>query len=251
MQAKVWRELADEFDAWAHTGEVPTLWWRDDDAVEDSVQLQRLLQVAGACPISLAVIPAQVTAQLAECTAMIPNLAVLQHGWSHANHAATPPPSEYPGNRVMAAVRAELAEGRRRLMALFGNRVFPVFVPPFHGFANRFLPLLPETGLSVISRIGPRARQRFPDGLTEANVHVALRNWSGNCFCGAEAVLAPVLQHLRRRRLGQVDRKEPTGIVSHHLVEDEGAYEFMARLMSESGSTPGARWLSGPELFFT
>jgi hypothetical protein len=154
MQSDAWRQLVVELDAWADLRQIATLWWRDDDAVDDGERLVQLLRVADTCPISLAVIPAHATARLAKRLGMIPKAAVLQHGWSHANHARPPKFSEYPGHRSVADVRGEFLEGRSRLLALFDQLVLPVFVPPFHSFDNRFLPQLAEAGLEGISRVG-------------------------------------------------------------------------------------------------
>ncbi|MCH6588741.1 MAG: hypothetical protein IH805_10580 [Proteobacteria bacterium] len=63
-----WRILSEELDAWAAAGRAATLWWRDDDAVEPSADLERLLGLAAArdIPIALAAIPARASEALAE-----------------------------------------------------------------------------------------------------------------------------------------------------------------------------------------
>ena len=63
-----WRHLSEELDAWAEAGRSASLWWRDDDAVEPSPALARLLTLASArdLPLALAVIPARASEALAE-----------------------------------------------------------------------------------------------------------------------------------------------------------------------------------------
>src|SRR5690242_11095944 len=80
-----WPDLADELDRWGEAGREARFWWRDDDAVEATPQLDALLRLSGDVPLALAVIPAFVEHSLAEALQTRPNVTVLQHGWSHAN----------------------------------------------------------------------------------------------------------------------------------------------------------------------
>ncbi len=100
---------------------VATLWWRDDDAVMPTRQLDWLLRVAGTTPIGLAVIPALARRELVAALGTRRNVAVLQHGWQHANRAVHGKKCEYPETRPVNIVGAELAAGRARLRALFGS----------------------------------------------------------------------------------------------------------------------------------
>jgi hypothetical protein len=54
------RVITEELDRWQQAGKVARCWLRDDDAVEPSMPLERLLEVTGAfsVPLTLAVIPA-------------------------------------------------------------------------------------------------------------------------------------------------------------------------------------------------
>src|ERR1700752_5355387 len=85
-----WTDLGDELNRWEAEGRIATLWWRDDDAVAPSRRLDDLLTVAGAVPVSLAVIPANAEPALAgwlERHAPT-SVGVLQHGYQHANYAS-------------------------------------------------------------------------------------------------------------------------------------------------------------------
>src|SRR5690348_16733883 len=116
-----WPDLVAELDRWGETGHVASLWWRDDDAVAPTPELTALLQVAGTAPVALAVIPAEASPELPDFLDKAPQLAVLQHGWRHTNHAAGAKKSEFPAGRAEAAVVEELAAGRARLERLFGQ----------------------------------------------------------------------------------------------------------------------------------
>ena len=244
-----WLKLIDELDLWADCGETATLWWRDDDAACQSPRLERLLAFADKVPISLAVIPATAEPSLARRTAASPMVTVLQHGWCHANHAAPFYYSEYPSDRPDAEVEAELSAGRSRLSTFFGAQALPVFVPPFHGFDNRFLPALAGSRISGLSRLGPRSAAQPFAGVSEINVHVSLFDWRISRFGGEAGALASIVAHLSGRRQNAVDRAEPTGLLTHHLVQDAASYEFLERLILVVCAHSAAQWLDGYEVF--
>jgi hypothetical protein len=83
----MWSVLVDEIDNWAQIGAAATFWWRDDDAITDTCQLDDLLACAGQTPVALAVIPNLVDRSLSKRIASCRSVTVLQHGWRHANHA--------------------------------------------------------------------------------------------------------------------------------------------------------------------
>jgi hypothetical protein len=251
-----WSDLIGEFDRWGEGGKVATLWWRDDDAVTASCRLDRLASIAGDVPISLAVIPATTDPGLAAWIAHRSRLlgsghiAVLQHGWSHTSHAVEGRKNEFPPERSRCAVRSELTAGRERLMALFGTNGLPVLAPPWNRFASCFMPLLAACGLRAISRVKPRRTPWPAPGVAEANVHIDLVAWVENRgFIGERAALGGVVGHLKARRLGEVDAQEPTGILTHHLVQDQAADAFLSRLIATTKEHPATRWLDAAEVF--
>jgi hypothetical protein len=248
MPSGAWSELDEELSRWKEADKVATFWWRDDDAAEPGEALDRLLEVAGELPISLAVIPAEVAPDLAYRLAA-PQISILQHGWRHANHATGASLSEFPNKRTEHDVRVELAAGRKILLNLFVARALPVFVPPWHAFDDRFLPLLAETGIKSISRKGPRATA-YVSGIFHSNIHAVPINWTDPpSFNGEEAVLCEIVEHLRGRRTGECDEAEPTGILTHHLVQDAESYEFLHKFIRVLSSNPNAVWLSARDIF--
>jgi hypothetical protein len=246
-----WRDLVDEFDRWSEGTLEATLWWRDDDAIAPSPRLDRLLAIAGDVPVALAVIPGAAQQPLAQAALSRRGIFFLQHGWKHVNHA---PPgqkkSEFPPERCAAAAAADLARGRERLEALFGPRALPVLVPPWNRLAAALVPLLPDCGIAGLSRAQPRARARPMPGLGEANIQVDLVAWAKDRgFIGERAALDGLLGHLRARRDGRVDRSEPTGILTHHLVTESACEHFLRRLVAVSLAHRSARWVAAPEVF--
>ncbi len=55
-----WLQLTDELDRRQDAGSTATFWWRDDDAVEWTPQLDVPLRHAGTIPLALAVTPVSV-----------------------------------------------------------------------------------------------------------------------------------------------------------------------------------------------
>jgi hypothetical protein len=245
-----WQRLSQELDLWSESGRTATLWWRDDDAVAPTPQLERLLKHTHSVPLSLAVVPSAATPELAERIRGLSSIAILQHGWAHANHAAAGL-SEYPSSRSEADVGSELAAGRDVLNELFGAQSIAAFVPPFHGFDDRFLRLLPQNGIASISRKGPRPSRFAAKGLLQVNAHVSPIRWTAPPSFGDDApYLAELVDHLCGRRTGRYDSAEPTGLLTHHLWQDEGSFEFVSRLVDLTLQHPAAKWLHGTKVFF-
>jgi len=244
-----WPYLTEELNHWRDNGATATFWWRDDDAVEPTQKLENILNLALNTPLAFAVIPARATKTLAEKLREYPAVAVLQHGWNHKNWDPKGN-NEYPANRSKNDISQELARGRVRLEALFGPQFMPVFVPPWHAFDHKFLPLLPQNGLCWISRKGPRAEINVTNGLRQINVHVPLIAWSDPpSFNNEDFYLEKIVRHLRGRRLGLLDASEPTGLLTHHLVQNNPSYDFISKLIEKTSDNPAAAWLNPRKLF--
>ena len=229
-----WAALEREVEVWRTAGREVTLWWRDDDAMRPSRALSRLLALRPGCPLGLAVVPASAQASLA--AHLSDPVDVLVHGFAHADHAATGDrKSEYPAGRV---VPEELRAGRGRLEAIFGERVLPVFVPPWNRMGADAAGALPAAGYEVLS--GYRGRPECP--LPRLDSHVDLIDWQGGRrFAGASAVLGALVDALaERRRCGD---HRPIGVLSHHLEHDAGVWQFLQALLAWGDDAPGVRWV--------
>jgi hypothetical protein len=228
-----WDGLRRELDAWAASGRVATLWWRDDDAVRMSPALARLLTFAEEVPLALAVVPA--AAEGFEARA-----AVLQHGWSHANNA---PAGCRKCELADLSVLDRLAAGKERLARIFGARFLPVMAPPWNRLAESLAGRLPALGYRGLSVQGAR-RSPF-----ETNVHVDVMNWPERRFAGDVPVLRQLLAHLSARRVGNAAEHEPTGLMTHHLVHGEATERFLERLFAATRAHAAARWLEPRAVF--
>jgi hypothetical protein len=244
-----WSDLAAELDRWSAAGQVAEFWWRDDDAVAPSSQLDRLLRLADGVPLALAVIPALARPELARMLNGMQKVAVLQHGWQHANHAGSGKKSEYPEGRSASVVAAEIGAGIARLKGLFGPLMMPAFVPPWNRFADSFLPLLPPLGIARLSAISSvRAAPPTPPGLARCDVDLDVVAWrDGGGFIGVATALSGLLGLLRQRRTEAALAPRPIGLLTHHRVMDEATAAFLSALLSLTHNHPAVCWAAPAE----
>jgi hypothetical protein len=236
-----WQAVAAELDAWLHQGHQASFWWRDDDAGRPAPAFERLLSLAAdfALPLGLAVVPAWLTAEVAEAIrAAPPPVVVLQHGFAHVNHETEIQPGERKMRplecglaRPLQAVLEEVAQGGSALSTALGGRFLPVFVPPWNRIAPIVSASLPRVGYRAISAFGPRAAAEPAPGLLQVNCHADPILWrEGKRFAGASTTLERLRAHLAARREGRADPYEPTGILTHHRDVDPIGWTFLEEL---------------------
>ncbi len=246
-----WPDLTRELDAWAEDGRTATFWWRDDDAVEVTPALEKLLQTAddAETPLSLAVIPGALRPDLVSCVNGHTGIHVLQHGYMHVNHA---PPgckaSEFGPERSCEGCLEELARGFG-LLGEFHN-LLPILVPPWNRIDGDLVENLPGIGFLGISTFTPREPERDHSGLIRVNTHVDIVDWrKQRRFQGESGVLQQVLIHLTARRNRSADPGEPTGLLTHHLVHEQSSWSFIQEFLSVTQAHQAVRWLGPVEAF--
>ena len=245
-----WSDLDRELDRWAAEGRAASFWWRDDDATRATPSLDRLLALRNEAkaPLAIAVIPGRAEPALALRLARETDIAVLQHGWLHLNHAPPgAPKAELGAHRPAAFILGELARGRLAMDRLFGRAWLDVLVPPHNRIAREVasgLPLAGYSGLSTYDARGTAIR-----GLVQVNAHIDIMDWTTRAFVGVEIALALALRHLGARRAGSIDADEPTGLLTHHLAHDGPAWDFTTAFLSRVAAHPAARWSAAPALF--
>ncbi len=243
-----WSGLERELDAWAGAGAAATFWWRDDDASAPGDALDRLLRMTGEMPLALAVIPAAAIPALGE-RLRATGVAVLQHGYAHANHAAAgEKKNELGPHRPIDMVLSELDTGRRHLASLFGERALPILVPPWNRIGSSVRGRLAGIGFAGLSQYKARASPRV-DGLSLVNTHVDIIDWRRRSFAGEDAALALAVGHLSARRSRAADAGEPTGLLTHHGAHDAPAWDFLARFIDRLARHGAAQWLTAAAVF--
>jgi hypothetical protein len=247
-----WDALAAELDAWAEAGTTASFWWRDDDAAEATPALDRLLDLRArlGVPLAIAAIPATAQPSLAGALGGIADIAVLQHGWAHRNHAAPGEDKIELGARAAWDIAAELARGRARLIEAVALPPLPVLVPPWNRIEASLLPLLPGLGYDGLSGWAARPAPEPAPGLRAVNTHVDIIDWHGSRgFAGDDAAIGQAVAHLAAKRSGAADADEPTGLLTHHLAHDDGGWAFIERFVAATIAHGAARWDHAGALF--
>lgn len=246
-----WTALFAELDRWAAAGKRLDLWLRDDDAIAPGAALDRLAELAGrfAIPVLLASIPMLAQETLARRLESAPLLRPCQHGAWHRNHApAGEKKSEFGLHRPRDEVLAEIAAGRARLRALFGERALPVFVPPWNRIDPQIAAALPGLGLSGLScfrnfRLGPAGGPRL------VNTDLDVIDWHrGRVGRAAGDLLAEMTALLAAGREDGT-RSACFGLLLHHQVHDGAIWDVLTILLDRlSGHTAVA--FTGPDALF-
>lgn len=248
-----WHDLEVELGFWREANQVATLWWRDDDATVPEASLQRLCELAQrwSIPLSLAVVPARASGELAQLLFACPRAQVLQHGYAHIDYGnGAEPAAELGAHRSAPIVLDELFTGREQLAAILEEFFLPVLVPPWNRIAPALLPQLQQLGYIGLSCFSARAQAQISPGLMQSNCHVDPVNWKqSGIFRGESKSLAALIGHLRQRRLGQVDSHEPTGVLTHHWSHDEASWSFLEHLFTMTTDRSDVRWLDAQQVF--
>lgn len=222
------QELQDELDTWAVEGLTARFWCRDDDAVSDTPQLRRLLDVARVSGIVLAV--AVVAEHADESLARLLSAAeccIWQHGWGHHFHAS----GEFGDGRPLDLMTSDALSGQRALDRLFGPYGWQrVFVPPNHQIAMPFKAVVPGLGYLGVSA----GVQLTPplDSVVEVNAEIDVMNWPEGKILGTRAICGMIVAQLKSRRAGHTPIERPIGILTHHLVFDEDAWDLLSGLLA-------------------
>lgn len=245
--SKLWRPLQDELAHWRDAGLTADLWLRDDDAIEPSPALDRLIDLAREfdVAVALAIIPYRTGPALAQRLDGERRIHPIIHGWSHANHAPSSEKKQELGHhRPRGAMLGDLSMGFARLSELYGGRLVPMLVPPWNRIDPSLLDDLPALGFAGLSAFGHKLASR--PGLTIANTHIDIVDSHAGNACRDHGVLVAALaKELTEARLAG---GQPVGILSHHLVSDEEAFRFLRDLFTEAAQSGAARWRTPGEI---
>jgi peptidoglycan/xylan/chitin deacetylase (PgdA/CDA1 family) len=242
----IWQPLLDRLDHLQDAGQGVDFWLRDDDAVEPTAALHRLLDVTDrfSVPATLAVIPAHTDERLARCIAGRRDINVAVHGWSHQNHAmAGEKRQELGAHRPSGTVAEELRTGYALLRALHPTAFVPLLVPPWNRIDAGVIAELADIGFRALSVFGPEASGKAAafrrPGLKIINTHVDVMDWHGTRGGRNHAQLVQEIT----RRLDEVSHGEGTvGVLTHHLIHDESVWAFLSKLFEITASHPACRW---------
>ena len=160
--------LQEELARWADNDLTAVFWWRDDDVQAPSAALDELLGISRRhqAPLSLAAVPDGLSIELPGILGEFSRVTVLQHGFSHKNHAPeSERKMELGWHRPADTIRQQLRSGSLALQGLFGDSFCPVLVPPWNRIDPKVMALLPALGFDGISTLGPRTAVQPLPGL--------------------------------------------------------------------------------------
>jgi hypothetical protein len=250
-----WDWLRRELDRWGESGRCADFWWRDDDAIDSSAQLDRLLQLSTLhnAPLALAVIPGELESSLVTELQNHPQVAVLQHGYRHQNHAgAGQRKLELGGIRSVDDTLSDLKRGQQILQQQFNASFATVLVPPWNRIDTPVVQALPSLGYRGLSAMRVRRNASPAPGLLQVNSHLDPINWRHKGgFVGLYPAIALLIQHLVAKRCGYRDMDEPTGILSHHLVQNESVWRFLDELLALLTAHPAVEWIDARSIWQT
>lgn len=207
-----------------------SFFFRDDDAGWDDGRLFELLDLfeRHSLPIDVAAIPSATTcdtaAELRARLAARPDqLAVHQHGFAHSNHEPVGRKCEFGASREPLQQQRDIESGRGKLLDLFGQRLSPLFTPPWNRCTEATGQCLLRAGFHVLSR-DSTARPLDLAGLFELPVTV---DW----FARAKGVrLSP--DSLGARLAAAAQTSVPVGVMFHHAPMDECERRRASELLS-------------------
>ncbi|MEX0368724.1 MAG: polysaccharide deacetylase family protein [Ruegeria sp.] len=237
-----WSPLRTALAACRRDGVSVPLWWRDDDAVDHTPALDRLLNLSArlGLPVHLAIIPAHAAPALAKLVAGS-NMIPVVHGWAHTDHSA-PDEKKNEFQTGRPGMADDSARALTRMTDLFGDHLCPMFVPPWNRVSDALVQNLPDQGYTALSTYGPRKVQDPAPGLVAINTHVDPIWWKGTRdLVSPEALVSLAAAHLTARRIGDEDAAEPFGLLTHHLVHTPAIWSFTSDFVSEmlaGGATP-------------
>ncbi|SFP45586.1 hypothetical protein SAMN03159463_04246 [Mesorhizobium sp. NFR06] len=236
---RIWQPLVEELASLQRADRKVEFWLRDDDAVDPTPALDRLLGLTGefAVPVTLAVIPALTDEKLVARLDQAPHATVAVHGWAHRNHAPEDQKKQELGpHRPREAVLDDLTRGLARVTGLHGARAVPMLVPPWNRIDAGLVPDLGSIGFAALSVYGPPK----PASLAVINSNVDIMDWHGTRGCRDHATL---VQAIAAQLQDAFDGGEPVGLLTHHLVHDESAWLFLERLFAVTARAGACAWL--------
>jgi hypothetical protein len=196
---------------------------------EDDLSLRSMLELffRYQIPLNLQIIPGRLTSEGIKAIGRVRSnlLELNQHGWMHVNHENLGRKCEFGPSRSFEQQYEDIERGRKILEEAFGSAFSPVFTPPWNRCTVETFRALDRLGFQALSRF----RGDAPAGgynFREVSVTLDLYRWQGGA-----AMKSP--NELLDELILQLETRPRIGIMLHHKVMDEGAFELLSLLLSE------------------
>jgi hypothetical protein len=241
-----WTPLRRELARWRESGQVASLWLRDDDAEAPSPALDSLLALTAEHGVSVlvAIVPARADKALPERLRHERHVEAAVHGVAHVDHsAAGEKRAELGTARPAATILAELRAARERMTRLF-PALSGLLVPPWNRIAPVVASRIGEAGFAGISAFGWKP---IADGVRQLNTHVDLIDWKAQGrWRELDEVIVLLAGALATSR--ETHDFAPVGILSHHLRRISESDGMLDQLLGGTAGDPAIRWRSASEL---
>ncbi len=235
-----WGPVAVELDRARAAGQTVRFWLRDDDAVDVTPALERLILLCSAVsmPVLLAVIPAGATSDLGTWVGDHPAVTPCQHGYAHVDHASDGARAcELGGARSLDVVGDELRAGRVRMKQLFGARLSDCLVPPWNRIDAGLIARLPALGFDRLSVFGQPGE---PDGIGRLNADLDIIDWRhGRVGRSSEDVAGKLVGLISASR----QHGRAIGLLTHHLAHDDVAWAVLEAALTELRRHPATSFI--------
>ncbi|MFO1350632.1 MAG: hypothetical protein U1F68_08130 [Gammaproteobacteria bacterium] len=145
-----------------------------------------------------------------------------RHGYRHINHEPEGRKCEFGPSRNREQQYADLAAGRRRLQAMLGNTLDPIFTPPWNRCTDTTVEALESLGIRLLSR-DASAKPLMLRGLNEVAIHIDwLRRRNGVKIGRAELGL---------RIAERAGAGAGVGVMLHHADLEEADFSALEDLL--------------------
>jgi hypothetical protein len=165
-----------------------------------------------------------------------------QHGWRHVNSQLTGEKSEFGEQRPAEKQWRDICQGLQKMTEIFGERLVPVFTPPWNRLPVSTLRILEELKFKAVSMTKPFPSTMRP-GIGLRNFRIQLDLHTRKAKEG-DADFLNLLEELRTL----MTKKEPVGIMLHHQRMTLFAFEFLNDLLHLLKHKVRARFLSFTDL---
>ncbi|MDR2123975.1 MAG: hypothetical protein LBP38_03200 [Desulfovibrio sp.] len=240
-------DMWEEFMACFQNRPPISFWWRDDDVGGEGRNfLRRLLneQRLGMMlallakydiPAVFAITPYNLLPRGAGQVALLKKYSayLAVHGISHKNNAGSDvSPSEFPDGCDVEASASAVLKHIRELADIFGDRLLPVFVPPWNNMDERLKEKLPACGITVVSAFNNAGTA----GRSVWNADIDLIDWKIRNLRDPRDILRDIVRLLGNEEVRSI------GMMNHYKLLGAKGAAFFDKLFCRTKQCPSVTW---------
>lgn len=225
-------------------------WWRDDDATKASPALEQLAHssLQAQASVLLAVIPQTAGKSLRTALDEHSHLVPCVHGWAHINHAPQGEKKAELGKyRALTEIKGEITTALHHLKKVLGDDILAVMVPPWNRISGDVVQCLVSIGYQGVSGFANNLEAYAPDDLIVASTHIDIIDWRGEYSIARTGKPAGIVASEIAAEI--LSGRDEIGLLSHHLVHDQKAWDTLNMIAETISSTSNTSWLNPRDIF--